>query len=180
MQRAALPLALAVLAALLAAWWWGGQPGPPPQDGPPTTLWPRFSAQDVVSLRFIDKEPEGVLLQVEGAGWTLTEPGGVPSPALGGRARAMAAAFAGLTGVRPIAPGAPPSDYGLGPTALRVLGTLRDGSTRALVVGDPVTVGEGRYVGAGTPPKVYIAPEMPLALLLADPRDLVTPPEGAR
>ena len=175
MHRATLPAAAAVLLGLLGLYWAGGAPPATTVESPEMALWPPFAPEDVVSIRFVDKDPAGTLLTTDGGAWILSSPGAAPVTARPQRARGMAAAIAGLTSVRRIEGDAPPSEYGLGPTALRIEAELADGSKRLLTVGDPLSVSPGRYVGVGEPMQVHLAPEMPLRLLLADPLGIAAP-----
>ena len=170
MQRAALPVLTAVLALLLLALWGGdgGDAGPAPVRDE-LSLWTAFEPDEVTQVRFIDKEPEGVRLAREGGEWTVTQADGTTGSARIERARGLVAALASLHSTRVI--GGDPIDYGLGSSALQVQATLVDGSTRALHIGDPLTVGDGHYVLVDN--TVHVAPSLPLALLSGDPLDLL-------
>lgn|GEM_PF-5033361 len=173
MHRATLPLAALLLLGLLGVWWFGGEPTSP--SVPPSEMvWAPFQPDDVARVHFIDKSEVGTVLARTAQGWTLQPPGSAPVPAVDVPARAVALALSGLTSVRQIETDAPAEEYGLGTSALRVRVTLAEGSTRELVIGDAVPIGEGRYVLSGDG-AIRVAPDGPLAVLMRDPLDLLPP-----
>ena len=194
MQRAAL-LGFAVVLALLlgALWLTDGPSGPPPLDARPAhddhavaspeasapPLWPSFAPDYLAAVRFVDKAEPGVTLRRTDAAWLLAGPDLPETQAVPLKARAVFAAAASLAPLRRLEGTGPDADYGLGATAMRVHLTLRDGSARTLVVGDVLTVGEGRYVRVAEQDGVFVLPILPLQVLLGDPANLITPlPEG--
>lgn len=160
----------ALVVAVGAAFWWNqssdqrAEPTPTPGPAP---LW-QLAPEMVHEIEVVDLQTE---LRVHArrdveVGWVLLEPDVEAGAADPGR---LERAVTGLLAPRPLSVlrEVEPADFGLDPPLYRAKLTLRDGSSRQIVIGRSAPTGDVAYVSRPGETAVYLLPASSVAEVTA-------------